>query len=154
MSLIEMPNMYFACALTHAEPEFVEKMEKWRDEYLSHHFNVMRFAWKDGKPDPEVESVYDYDMSQVAQSSVVVAMLDSPSFGVGMEIQNAINNKIPVIGFATEPASVSKIIKDAFAKNGYPLLPFIGEKNATHEVLIRTVHRIETFPLGIFHARS
>ena len=144
--------MYFACALTGTSDQFQKSMNQWRDEYLAMHFEILKFAWLDGAPDPSVTNIHEHDLNRVESADIIVAMLDNPSFGVGMELQHAIQLKKPVIGFKTEGVAVSRMITDSFKENDYPLLSFQSMSKATHEVLIRTTHRIDKLPFFSFRA--
>ena len=91
-------------------------------------------------------------MKHVEAATIVVAMLDVSSFGVGMEIKHAMSLGKPVIGFKSRETNVSRMVADAFKEKGYPILDFKSPSDATHEILIHTTHRIKKLPFYGFSA--
>src|SRR5260370_18427742 len=73
--------------------------------YLPHHATDPVAA-----PDLDPRSVYEIDRARVARSGLVIAYVGTPSFGVGIEVEIAREQGIPVILVAERDRTVSRIL--------------------------------------------
>jgi hypothetical protein len=74
---------------------------------------VLRFAWIDGVgPDTSVTDIYQFDMQHVRTGTLMVGVLDHPSFGLGMEIQERCVKQLPLMPFFPRGMLVPRIVTD------------------------------------------
>lgn len=89
-------------------------------------------------------NVYEWDMRTVGEADLVVALVDGPSSGVGMELREADHRRIPAMVFTRRPENVSRIIVDRQRSLGQHLneVPTSGVDDAAQAFWIADwVHR-------------
>jgi hypothetical protein len=104
-------NVYVACSLTHASPEFRAVVESFKDE-LGLVCNIIRFAGLASGRSPR--EIYMYDIHEcVGSSDLVVAICDHPSIGLGYEIATQLERRgMPCLCIAHENSHVTEFILD------------------------------------------
>lgn len=103
-------NVYVACSLTHASPEFIAEVEVFKKK-LKSFCNVLRFL---GLIKGSPYDVYRQDIHEcVRKSDLVVAICDLPSIGLGYEIGTQIEARgMPCLAIAHEKSHVTRFIHD------------------------------------------
>lgn len=103
-----MSYIYIACSLTHVKKEHFEEYTKFIKELaveIEKDFKVhCKYALRDSDPKlgdyPGTERprlCYEWDKNMVEESSLVIAEGSFPSTGLGIEIEIANQNSIPVL---------------------------------------------------------
>ena len=62
-------------------------------------------------------NVYDYDLANVDETDVFVAICDHPSIGLGMELERAFSTNTETYAFCKRGAKVTKIVPDGLIFN-------------------------------------
>jgi nucleoside 2-deoxyribosyltransferase len=78
-----MKTLYVGCALRGSPAEFVSKVEVLKKE-LEQYFEVLHFVGLNAGV--SVREIYETDIALAAQADVMLAMVDVPSTGLGMEV--------------------------------------------------------------------
>lgn len=112
-------KIYLACAIHGADPEFSFRNVVASALASSGH-EVVRFFSDLPESQREGKNIYIFDMARVAESDVVVAILDKGSTGVGMELRQAADCSIPVVLFSRNLSAVSDITRDYLACRKMP----------------------------------
>lgn len=103
-----MTHVYIGCALTHVKKEHFNKYTSFIKNLarmIENEFNIKcKYALRDSDPKlgeySECERpklCYEWDRKMVEESSLIIAEVSFPSTGLGMEIEIANQNSIPVI---------------------------------------------------------
>lgn len=114
-------RIYVGCALSGAPKEFRDDVAKLKDDLRTRGFEVLEFAWVSDKPKEGV-NVYEYDILNVDNCNLLVAICTFPSIGLGMELQRAVELDRPILAFAQNGVYVSKIVVDMLEKYGQPMI--------------------------------
>lgn len=104
-------NVYVACSLTHASPEFIAEVEAFKKK-LESVCNILKFAGLNSGNSPR--ELYMYDIRKcVGSSDLVVAICDQPSIGLGYEIATQLEGRgMPCLCIAHEKSHVTELILD------------------------------------------
>lgn len=103
-------SIYVGCGLKHAPASFKAKVQEMKKMLCEKGFEVTEFV---SDPDATDEQVYENDiLTMVSNCDFVIAVLDHPSTGLGLELGAALfrYNK-PVLGLARDPEQVSRLIR-------------------------------------------
>lgn len=131
-------KVYVACSLTHAPEEFRNAVEKLK-ERLRDVCCVLYFKGLSDENLPHDIYVHDID-GCVHQCSLLVAICDYPSTGLGWEMATqAESRKKPVLAVAHEDSKVTKLILDP-RLSGYE---FRRYKDLCEDVYGMVVERIK-----------
>ena len=125
-------RVYVGCALTGApECELMAvqdmkvKLEGMSDE--KSRFEVLEFLGTSyGSP----TDVYEHDLGQVRSCDVMVAFVDRPSIGLGMEIATAIQLEKPLICLHRPETAVSRMLLGARDKHLLAILAYTNADEA------------------------
>jgi hypothetical protein len=104
-------NVYVACSLTHASPEFRGTVEDFKKN-LRAICNVMCFLGIGNKASPH--EIYKWDIHEcVRKSDLVVAICDLPSTGLGYELGTQVEARgMPCLMIAHVDSLVTELILD------------------------------------------
>lgn len=104
-------NVYVACSLTHASPEFIAQVEVFKKK-LESVCNILKFAGLNSGRSPR--DIYLYDIREcVGGSDLVVAICDQPSIGLGYEIATQLESRgMPCLCIAHKKSHVTELILD------------------------------------------
>lgn len=83
-------------------------------------------------PELSARDVYILDRRQVVESDLVIAYVGFPSIGVGMEIEIAHQNGIPVLLLVEEGAPLSRMARGCPAVTGE--IHFTGQEDALQQL--------------------
>ncbi len=123
-----MKTIYLAHALTGASKEFVDRMLALRNEINQlGGVQVLEFNWKPGKGPDKAINTYAHDMAQVRRADLMVAILDYPSTGLGMEILMRCQREDPILLFHQLGSPVSKMATDCI--RWYRRDPVVGSEH-------------------------
>jgi hypothetical protein len=78
-----MKTLYVGCALRGAPVEFVTGVEALKKE-LEHHFEVLHFVGLHAGV--SAQEIYETDIALAAKADLMLALVDVPSTGLGMEV--------------------------------------------------------------------
>ncbi len=112
-------RFYVACGLTQASFEFKDFVISFK-ERIKKECGIEIFEFV-GLTAGTPSEVYETDIAYVEQADGIIAILDVPAIGLGMEIDHAINSNKPLLCLAHKDASVTRMIKGA---NDLGLLTF------------------------------
>ena len=90
-------KVYVGCALTHASPQFIEKVTAFREALdREDHFEVLRFS---GLGTFKKGEVYHQDINLcLGAADMFLAIADHPSLGLGFELHEAVKGRgIPTL---------------------------------------------------------
>lgn len=102
----DKPVIYVGCALTHAPQAFKADIDLFKDK-LRPYAKVLDFL---GQAHPNVEEVFETDISYVRKCDLMIANVTHPSIGLGVEFGVAVENKKPIITLAYKDAQVSRFV--------------------------------------------
>jgi len=105
-------KIYVGCVLSEAPQEFQESVEALKENLRKEDFDVLDFAWINGAPNDSVDNIYEYDMRNVSDCDVLVALVDFPSLGLGMELERAYQESKNILAFAHQGKRISRMIVD------------------------------------------
>jgi nucleoside 2-deoxyribosyltransferase len=122
--------VYVGAALTNASgrlknviPQFKQLLRDKTDTI------VLRWVGMESEVD---EGFYARDLGNVQMCDVMIAIVDEPSIGLGMEIAQAILERKPLLCLYKEGSTVSRML-EAAAKDGHLLLQSYKEINDATE---------------------
>jgi nucleoside 2-deoxyribosyltransferase len=104
-----MKKIYVGCSLTHASPEFIEKINELK-ENLKGKYEILEFI---GLVNGTAKDVFEWDSNCVKSSDLFIAICDYPSIGLGIEIGIAIENNKNTIAVAHKDAKVTRMVQGA-----------------------------------------
>lgn len=125
-------KIYVGHALTHASRRFLDEMERLKQLLAAEGFEMLSFAWRDGKPLAGVDDVYQYDLDHVEECDVFVAVSTVPSIGLGMELERAFAIRRTTLVFVERGMSLTRIVPHGLAHHG---LPPPGEYGGVEEIV-------------------
>ncbi len=105
-----MKTLYIGCALNNAPVEFIQFIEQLKG-VLTNHFNILSFVGLD--PQATAKQVYETDIACAFKADVMLAVVDFPSIGLGMEIQHRIHHHRPTLIMYAEGLKVSRMVLGA-----------------------------------------
>ncbi len=106
-------KLYVGCALTHAEEDFRQSVEKFKENLRKADYEVLDFLWV-LDDDPTPKQVYEWDIKGcVKNCDVLVGICDHPSLGLGFEIGEAVRMGKRVILIAHNETKVSRLVVGA-----------------------------------------
>lgn len=123
-----MTKIYLAHTLTNASKEakyLLNLLKQYIEE--NEHISILPFYGLGNRYEHSGD-VYEYNFGQIRKADVVVAVLDYPSLGVGMEIQYALSILKPVLGIrldANRPLS-RQIVGALVTTSQPPILNFVA----------------------------
>ncbi|NBV77287.1 hypothetical protein EBR66_03950 [bacterium] len=83
-----LPKVYVGCALTHAPESFKEMVAQFKAQLArAGYAEILDFV---DMHDSTPTQAYDHDIGCVRSCDALIAFLDLPSLGLGMELQEAI----------------------------------------------------------------
>ncbi|MFB6245775.1 MAG: hypothetical protein ABEJ03_05515, partial [Candidatus Nanohaloarchaea archaeon] len=88
-------------------PVYKELMELC-DEYFEEVIGTYPDFWD---TDESPQEFYDRTIDTITDCDLFIAEVTSPSHGVGMELQMAVNNDIPVLALAQEGEDISSMVE-------------------------------------------
>jgi nucleoside 2-deoxyribosyltransferase len=105
-------KLYVGCSLTGAPEQFVQDVESLKHTLRSDHgYEIFDFVGLENGTD---EDVYEWDIEHcVASCDAFIAILDYPSTGLGWELANAAQRRIPMLGVAHENTTVTRLVTGA-----------------------------------------
>lgn len=137
---------YISCPLTHSPEETRQVYKKIQLALDLANLNCHApHTWADpiikGVVDVTAEQVYKNDYNHVVTAQLVIAVLNEPSLGVGIELQIAQQYGIPIIGVVHEDVTVSRMalgIPQMLRIIKYKDLPDMLKQlnNVLHEVVV------------------
>ncbi len=100
-------KIYIACGLTHVPRDFFDTYTNFIHT-LAHYFkkreHIVKYALVDSDPqlakkpfEERAPLCYYWDRNMVEEADVIIAEASYPSTGLGIELQIAANNEIPII---------------------------------------------------------
>ena len=108
-------SIYVGCALTQAPPEFRQGVEQVKDSLKDRGHNIRDFL---GLEAGTAGDVYDWDIVEcVGKCSVMLAIVDYPSIGLGWEMSTARNLATPTLAVAQTDSSVTRLLIGAAERN-------------------------------------
>jgi hypothetical protein len=114
-------KIYVACAIHGQHNHFAfRNLVAQRVRELG--FEVPKF-FSDFAPEERGHlNVYEWDMATVGAANLVCALVDGPSSGVGMELREAHECRVPVLVFTRNLPAVSRIVVDYQKSRQMPLI--------------------------------
>lgn len=108
MYTLGMTKVYVGCSLVKATEEFVAFVADFKRRLAEESgTEVLEFV---GLSAGTPAVVYETDIGNVEQCDVLIAFVDEPSTGLGMEIQHAMNLAKPVLALAREGETVTRMV--------------------------------------------
>jgi hypothetical protein len=116
------PQIYVGCALTQASGSFRQFVADFKFLLAaSAEVEVLEFlGLEKGTP----AEVYDYDLGNVRKCVAMISFVDLPSIGLGMEIQEAIWLKKPILCLHHKGQSVTRMLIGAQDKHLLQLMEY------------------------------
>jgi hypothetical protein len=135
-------KLYFSYAMTgapaHWESFAREVVEGLRAAGHEVYFPAEHFALGSGAPPRDV---YNGDMDAVCDSRALVALLEVPSTGMGMEVEAAISMGHLVFGCAKQGVTVSDFVVGALERSKDKLLRY----TTVSDLIFQLVRELESF---------
>jgi len=103
------PVIYIASSVTHASESHRKFVRDLKQE-LRLQTQAVVLEWVDKEPVEKLEGFFERDMKNISMSTHVVALVDMPSIGLGMEIKEALLKKKPLLCLAKERAEISRLL--------------------------------------------
>lgn len=123
------PSLYVGCSLTQAPTEFITKVESTR-QTLKTQYNVLDFV---GLVNGTNEDVYRWDIENcVANCTMMLAICDYPSIGLGWELCEATRLEKPVLAVAHEETKITRLLLGAAAIK--PNVEFLTYSNMEQDI--------------------
>ncbi len=124
--------VYVGCALTNAPQSFRDtvaafKMALAADRDPEREFEILEFI---GLEKGTAQQVYDHDLGNVEKCHVMIAFVDEPSIGLGMELATAIRLEKPILCLHRPESSVTSMLVGARDKHLLALMPYSGIDDA------------------------
>ena len=85
-----------------------ENLMEVSEKYFEESLGTYPDFWETGE---EPREFYDRTKDEITECDLFVAEVTSPSHGVGMELEMAVNNNIPVIALAKEDQDISIMVE-------------------------------------------
>ena len=130
------PVIYIASSVTHASESYRKFVRDLKQE-LRLRTQAVVLEWMDKEPVEKLEGFFERDMKNISMSSHVVALVDMPSIGLGMEIKEALLKKKPLLCLAKEGAEISRLLLAAQLSYEF--------KIEHYSALQETVERVKRF---------
>ncbi len=103
-----MKKIYIACALTYAPEDFIEQVNKLKDN-LRKEYEVLNFI---GLKNGTAKDVYEHDIKCVLMSDIVVAICDYPAIGLGYELSLALEKySKPTLALVHKDIKLSRLVE-------------------------------------------
>src|SRR4051812_28919326 len=112
--------VYVGCSVTNGSKD----LESFIDEFkkgLRMATSALVLEWIGNSPDRTINDLYTSDFNNVRHSDAIIAIVDEPSIGLGMEIQEAIVLKRPILCLYRHGRVVSRLLKSAADAGAVPL---------------------------------
>jgi hypothetical protein len=115
---MNLPTIYIGMALTHATAAFRERFGTLLPQRITERgFQVTRYM---GLTDGTARDVYVHDMEAVRSADYMLAICDSPSLGLGMEIAERINVQKPLLVAWKQGEVLSRMLSGAIGAHHIP----------------------------------
>jgi len=88
--------------------EIYEDLMELSENYFESSLGTYPDFWETGE---NPRNFYDRTKEEITDCDLFVAEVTSPSHGVGMELEMAVNNEIPVIAVAKKGEDISSMVK-------------------------------------------
>jgi nucleoside 2-deoxyribosyltransferase len=111
--------IYVASATTSATEEYRAFIQAFKQE-LRGKTDALILEWLD-KAEPPLEEFFKRDLKNVNMCHVMIAFVDRPSVGVGLEIAEALKQGKPLLCLAEEGAKVSRLLMAASENYVFPV---------------------------------
>lgn len=122
-------KVYVATALTHAPHEYKEFVERFKDHLRIRH-EVLDFL---GLEQGTSAQVYEHDLQQVSNADAVIALIDEPSLGVGIELAHAVAHNKPLLALHHTEVSVTRMVRGAADLGLITLVSYKDEEDALRQ---------------------
>lgn len=130
---MSLMKVYVGCGLTHAPEEFRNFVEDLKKAIAQD--GVREVGDFLGLVNGTPADVYQHDLGHVATCDKMVAIVDEPSIGLGMEISNAIALEKPLLCLAHEGAAVTRMIRGAGELGLLSLEYYVDSADATGKAI-------------------
>jgi hypothetical protein len=124
-------SIYVGCALIGSTDEYKKFINEVITILEKSGLKINRFFSFSGVKEDNT-NIYLFDRQQVLNSSVLVAFVDFPSTGLGMEIEIATANNKEIIFVAKKGTKVSKMVSHLIRIEGFPFVLY--ERYVSDEV--------------------
>jgi len=104
--------VYVSSSVTHAPKTYRDFIKKFKQELRSA-TSALVIEWVDQDAPMIPDDFFRKNINNVLKCDVMVAITDEPSIGVGMEIQEAIRNKKPMLCLYEKGHTVSRLLLSA-----------------------------------------
>ena len=121
--LPERQIVYVASSMTNASDEYRVYIKKFKQELRSATATVV-LEWLEFDSPVVLSNFFEKDMNNVRNCSVMIAIVDEPSIGVGMEIMEAIHSKKPTLCLYRESSNVSRLLQSAQISAGFKICSY------------------------------
>ncbi len=119
---MDLPTLYIGMALTHATHAFREKFGTELPKRASQKgFQVLRFV---GLTEGAAPDVYRTDMRAVETADYMLAVCDTPSIGLGMEITHRINTRRPLLVSWKRGDVITRMLTGAIVEHSIPRVAY------------------------------
>lgn len=130
--------VYVAASVTHAPDSLEDFVANFKKE-LRTATSAIVIDWV-GKNSPvQVEQFYKRNLNNVRESDVMIALVDEPSIGLGMEIQEAIAMGKPLICLHHEDRTISRLLVHASDSLNIPIHKY-RDLNQAVEIASNFIH--------------
>jgi nucleoside 2-deoxyribosyltransferase len=103
-------KLYIGCSLAHASTQLKQFVPEFKKRLRIEGHEVLEFVGEISGTEAEV---YQRDLAQVRASDALIAFVDEPSIGLGMELSEAILLKKPILCLQTEGRYLSRMVRGA-----------------------------------------
>lgn len=103
-------KLYVGCSLAHASQDLKKLVPEFKKQLSTADNNILEFV---GEVAGTEADVYKTDIGQVQACDYLIAFVDEPSIGLGMELNEAIRLKKPILCLYTEGKYLSRMLRGA-----------------------------------------
>ena len=104
--------VYVSSSVTHADAEYRAFIKNFKEE-LRQVAPALVIEWLDKDAPVLPDDFFKRNINNVLSCDAMIAITNEPSIGVGMEIQEAINNDKPLLCLHESGRTLSRLLKSA-----------------------------------------
>lgn len=125
-------QVYVGCALTTAPQSFRDTVAAFKIALAAvrdskREFEILEFV---GLENGTAQEVYDHDLGNVEQCHVMIAFVEEPSIGLGIELATAIRLEKPILCLHRPESRVTRMLFGARDKHLLAIMPYDGIDDA------------------------
>jgi nucleoside 2-deoxyribosyltransferase len=102
-----MKKIYLACALNQVPDEFTQRIQTIRSQ-IAGLGEILDFVGL--RPDITAQEVFDHDIHCVKSADIIIAFVDYPSLGLGIELGFALNHGKQIVALAQTDSQVTRMV--------------------------------------------